>query len=114
MSTFFPHELPQLPDIDHATAMRAARWEALKQRLNWAVIADEFVGQLKARLQCPHHPMAEIIADLKDSPLEDHFELDGWLQTFAACDKARQGEAVLRLLGEAQLHILSQLDDRPF
>jgi hypothetical protein len=114
MSTFFPHDLPQPDTIDHAAAMRAARWEACKQRLNWAVIADEFVGQLKARLQCRHHPLAAVVVDLKDSPLEDHFELDGWLQTFAACDKARLGEAVLRLLGEAQLHVLSQLDERPF
>ena len=106
--------IPNPPDIDHAAEMRAAHWEVCKQRLNWTVIADEFVGQLKARLSCRHHPLAEIVADLKDSPLEDSFELDGWLQAFAACDKARLGEAVLRLLGEAQLHVLSQLDDRPF
>jgi hypothetical protein len=114
MSTFFPDQLPYPPDVDHAAEMRTAHWEALKQRLNWAVIADEFVGQLKARLQCRHHPLAAVIADLKDAPLEDHFELDGWLQSMAACDKARLGEAVLRLLGEAQLHLLQQLDDRPF
>jgi hypothetical protein len=32
MSSLFPHhsphQLPQPPDIDHAAAMRAARWEA--------------------------------------------------------------------------------------
>jgi hypothetical protein len=114
MSTFFPHQLPHPPDRDRAAEMREARWEAAKQRLNWAVIAEEFLGQLKARLQCPHHPIAEVIADLKDAPLEDQFELDGWLQTIATYEKTRLGEAVLRLLGEAQLHILSQLDDRPF
>jgi hypothetical protein len=113
MSTSFPHQLPHPPDIDHAAAMRAARWEAAKRRLNWAVIADEFLDQLKARLSCRHHPLAELVADLKDVPLEDAFELDTWIQYVSTREKARLGEAVLRLLGEAQLHILQQLDDRP-
>jgi hypothetical protein len=77
MSTFFPHQFPQPHDLDRAAEMRDARWQALKQGLNWTVIADEFVGQLKARLQCQHHPLAAVVAHLKDSPLEDHFELDG-------------------------------------
>jgi hypothetical protein len=118
MSSHFPshspHQLPQSPDVDHAAAMRQARWEACKQRLNWTVIADEFLGQLKARLQCRHHPLAEVVADLKDAPLEDAFELDTWLQYLPPREKAWIGEAVLRLLGEAQLHVLAQLDDRPF
>jgi hypothetical protein len=114
MSTSFPHDLPRPPDIDHAAAMRTARSETLKQRLNWAVIADEFLGQLKARLPCRHHPLAELVADLKDAPLEDAFELDTWIQSVSTREKARLGEAVLRLLGEAQLHVLSQLDERPF
>jgi hypothetical protein len=114
MSTFFPHQLPHPPDVDHAAAMRQARWEACKQRLNWTVIVDEFVGQLKARLQCRHHPLAEVVADLKDAPLEDAFELDTWLQYVSTREKARLGEAILRLLAEAQLHLLQQLDDRPF
>jgi hypothetical protein len=114
MSTFFPHDLPHPPDIDHAAAMRAARWETAKQRLNWAVIADEFVGQIKARLSYRHHLLAELVADLKDVPLEDAFELDTWLQYVSTREKARLGEAVLRLLGEAQLHLLQQLDGRPF
>ncbi len=114
MSTFFAHQCPSPDDIDHAADMRQARWEALKPRLNWTVIADEFVGQLKARLQCRHHPLAEVVADLKDAPLEDAFELDTWLQDLPPREKAWIGEAVLRLLGEAQLHILAQLDERPF
>jgi hypothetical protein len=92
----------------------AARWEACKQRLDWAVIADEWLGQLKARLACRHHPLAEVVADLKDAPLEDALELDTWLQYVSTREKARLGEAILRLLGEAQLHVLQQLDDRPF
>jgi hypothetical protein len=106
--------VPNPPDIDAAAERRTARWEALKQRLNWAAIVEEFAGQLKARVQCRHHPLAEIVADLKEAPLEDHFELDAWLQSLAACDKVRLGEALLRVLGEAQLHVLQQLDDRPF
>jgi hypothetical protein len=118
MSSNFPchnsHLLPQPPDIDHAAEMRTARWEACKQRLNWAVVADEFVGQLRARLACRHHPLAEVVADLKDAPLEDAFELDTWLQYVSTREKARLGEAILRLVGEAQLHVLQQLDDQPF
>jgi hypothetical protein len=109
-----PHQLPQPPDIDRAAEMREARWQALKSRLNWAVIAEEFLGQLNARLACPHHPVAEVFRDLQDSPLEDAFELDGWLHYTPPREKARLGEAVLRLIAEAQLHILAQLDDRPF
>jgi hypothetical protein len=114
MSTFFPPQLPQPPDLDHAAAMRDARWEAVKARLNWAGIADEFVRQLTVRFQCRHHPLAAILAALQDAPLEDHFDLEGWLQTVTTGEKLRLGEAVLRLFGEAQLHILSQLDDGPF
>jgi hypothetical protein len=109
-----PHNHPQPSDIDRAAEMREARWQALKCRLNWAVIAEEFLGQLNARLACPHHPVAEVFRDLQDSPLEDAFELDGWLHYTPPREKARLGEAVLRLIAEAQLHILAQLDDRPF
>jgi hypothetical protein len=114
MSTFFPHDLPHPPDIDRAAERREARWQALKSRLDWAVITAEFLGQLKARLQCPHHPVAEVFHDLQDSPLEDAFELDVWLEYTPPREKARLGEAVLRLIAEAQLHVLTQLDDQPF
>jgi hypothetical protein len=114
MSTFFPHQLPQPPEIDHAAARRTARWEALRQRLDWAVIADEFLGQLTARLRCQHHPLAEVVADLKDAPLEDAFELEHWLRYTPPREKARLGEAILRLIGEAQLHVLQRLDNRAF
>jgi hypothetical protein len=114
MSTFFPHHCPQPPDIDRAAEMREARWEALKRRLDWSLIADEFLAQLKARLNCRHHPLALAFHDLETSPVEDAFELDGWLQYTPMREKARLGEAILRLLGEAQLQRLQQLDDRPF
>jgi hypothetical protein len=114
MSTFFPRELPSPDDVDRAAELREARWEALKQRLDWDAIAEEFLGQLKARLNCRHHPVAQAFNDLEASPLEDVFELEGWLQYTPSREKARLGEAVLRLLGEAQLQILQQLDERPF
>jgi hypothetical protein len=114
MSTFFPHHCPSPDDIDRAADMRQVRWEALKARLDWDAIAEEFLGQLQARLNCRHHPLAQAFNDLEASPLEDAFELDGWLQDTPTRTKARLGEAVLRLLGEAQLQHLQRLDDRPF
>jgi hypothetical protein len=114
MSTFFPRHCPSPDDVDRAADRREARWESLKARLDWDAIAEEFLGQLKVRLNCRHHPVALAFSDLEASPLEDVFELEGWLQYMPQREKVRLGEAVLRLLGEAQLHILSQLDDRPF
>jgi hypothetical protein len=106
--------IPNLPDIDHAAAMRTARWEALKRRLDWGLIADEFLRQLHGRLNCRHHPVAEVFRDLEDAPMEDAFELDTYLRYTPAREQARLGEAIMRLIGEAQLHCLAQLDDRPF
>jgi hypothetical protein len=109
-----PHDQPQPSEIDHAADMRQARWEALKARLNWDAIATEWLAQVKVRLLCEHHQLAEIFTDLRQWPLEDAFELDTWLQSISQHDQLHVGRALLRLLGEAQLHVLQQLDDRPF
>jgi hypothetical protein len=114
MSTFFPHHCPQPPDVDRAAERRAQRWEALKARLDWDAIANEWLAQVKVRLLCEHHQLAEIFTDLRQWPLEDAFELDFWLQHTPSREKVRLGEALLRLLGEAQLQHLQRLDDRPF
>jgi hypothetical protein len=114
MSTFSPHHCPQPSDVDRAAEMREARWEALKARLDWDAIAAEFLAQLKVRLNCRHHPVAQAFSDLEASPVEDSFELEGLLQHTPSREKVRLGEAVLRLMGEAQLQLLQQLDDRPF
>jgi hypothetical protein len=114
MSTFFPPHQPQPPDIDRAAEMRQARWDALKSRLDWDAIADEFIAQLKVRLNCRHHPVAELFDDLERAPLEDAFELEGFMRYLPTRTKVALGESLVRLLGEAQLHILSQLDERPF
>jgi hypothetical protein len=109
-----PHNQPQPSDIDHAAAMRAQRWECVKARLDWDAIAEEFLGQLKARLNCRHHPLAQAFSDLEASPVEDAFKLEGLVQYTPLREKARLGEAILRLIGEAQLQCLQRLDDRPF
>ena len=114
MSTFFPRQVPSANDVDHAAAMRAQRWDALKARLDWGLVAEEFIAQLKVRRHCHHHPVAELFEDLERAPLEDAFELEGLLQYTPLREKVRLGEAILRLIGEAQLHILAQIDDRPF
>jgi hypothetical protein len=114
MSTFFPHHCPQPPDVDRAAEMRAQRWEALKRRLDWRLVADEFIAQLKVRLHCHHHPVAELFDDLERAPLEDAFELEGFIRALPTRTKVALGESLVRLLGEAQLHLLAQLDDRPF
>ena len=113
-ASFVPHDQPQPSQIDRAAELRQARWEALKARLNRGAIADEFLAQLEARLLGEHHPLAEVLNELRQWPLEDAFELDTWLQSISRRDKLNFGRALLRLLGEAQLHVLQQLDDRPF
>jgi hypothetical protein len=114
MSTFFPHQCPSPDDVDRAADLRAQRWEALKSRLDWGLVADEFIAQLKVRLSCHHHPVAELFNDLERAPLEDAFELEGLIRYLPTRTKVALGESLVRLLGEAQLHILSQLDERPF
>jgi hypothetical protein len=58
--------------------------------------------------------VAEVFHDVEATPFEDAFELDTYLRYTPAREKARLGEAILRLIGEAQLHVLQQLDDQPF
>ena len=109
-----PHNQPQPPDVDRVAELRAQRWECVKARLDWDAIATEWLAQLRVRLSCPHHPLARAFSDLEASPVEDAFELEGLLQYTPSREKARLGEAILRLIGEAQLQCLQRLDDRPF
>jgi hypothetical protein len=50
-----------------------------------------------------------MLDDLESGPMEDRFDLDGWLTYAPTRDKVQLGEAVMRAAGEAQLAVVEKL-----
>src|SRR6266511_4437465 len=108
--------MPSLPQIDEAQRMRDARTVVLQRVISRNVdqIFDTFVESLKAVCNDPNHPLAQMFADLEFGPMEDRFDLDGWLKYAPTRDKVQLGEAIMRAAGEAQLVVVEKLLDQAF
>jgi hypothetical protein len=108
--------MPSLPQIDEAQRMRDARTVVLQRVVarNMDQIFDTFLESLKAVCNDPNHPLAQMFSDLEFGPMEDRFDLDGWLKYAPTRDKVQLGEAIMRAAGEAQLTVVEKLLDAAF
>ncbi len=109
MSTLL--RMPTLSPIDDAQRMREARTVVLQRVVarNMEHIFEAFLEGLKAVCNDPTHPLAQMLDDLESGPMEDRFDLDGWLTYASTRDKVQLGEAVMRAAGEAQLAVVEKL-----
>ncbi len=103
--------MPTLSPIDDAQRMREARTVVLQRVVarNMEHIFEAFLEGLKAVCNDPTHPLAQMLDDLESGPMEDRFDLDGWLTYASTRDKVQLGEAVMRAAGEAQLAVVEKL-----
>jgi hypothetical protein len=108
--------MPSLPQIDEAQRMRDARTVVLQRVVarNMDEVFNVFLEGLKAVSNDPNHPLAGMFKDLEFGPMEDRFDLDGWLKYAPTQDKVQLGEAIMRAAGEAQLTVIEKLLDAAF
>jgi hypothetical protein len=102
------------PDREVCQARRDAHLEALARELPWDQIIEDFLARVRAALQAPGHPLQDLQATLREAPLEDGYECDGWVKYSRMRQADRLGRAIMRLFGEAQLAATPQRQDRPF
>jgi hypothetical protein len=95
-----------------------AAWERVQPRIDWRMVEAHFVEAVGQALRQPYHPLRKLVDTLKDVPVIDQFDVDGWCESARLRDLAALGKSVMRLLGDAQLvdvsRLLAQDDDRPF
>jgi hypothetical protein len=101
--------------IDHAAAARDAAYEDLKRRLPWKGVKSAVLASLGDAFDDPAEPLGQVVSDLKDCPLSDAWDKDGWLKHLPTRTKIQLGEMLLEALAGCQLEIAKALDDtRPF
>jgi hypothetical protein len=105
--------VPEPSDIDHTADLRQRRYDDMKRRLKWDDIRLKWLEQACLSWLTPGHPLHELVADLQDAPLEDRWDLDGFIKHLPTRTKARIGEALIKCLGEVQI-MHAQGDDVMF
>jgi hypothetical protein len=107
--------LPPRYKFDRNQEKAEERWETLKRRLDHEAIRQNFLERLDDATTTPGHPLEELCQVLKDAPLVDAMERDGWLRYARQRDLNRLAYAVMACLADAQLQELQRVDDdHPF
>jgi hypothetical protein len=96
-------EMPELNTIDHLAAERDARYEALKQRLDWKAIKLEFCTRLNLAWMEAGNPLHELVCDLVDAPVEDHWDGDGFKRHLPTRTKLALADLLIDTLVDVQL-----------
>jgi hypothetical protein len=104
------------PDSDEAQSMLEARAAVLQRLVSHHIdlVSEAFLERLKAELNDPKSPVAQMFDDIEREPMEDRFELAGWIKYGPARDKMALAEAIMRAAGEAQLAVVEKLLDQAF
>jgi hypothetical protein len=102
--------IPSLPQIDEAQRMLDLRYATLQRVVKAHIeeIAEAWIDRLQADSNDPQSPIAVPFDDLESGPMEDQFDLSGWIKYAPTRDKVQLGEAVMWAAGEAQLAVVEK------
>jgi hypothetical protein len=107
-----------LPEFDRHQEKAEARWQHLQRHIDWDTVEERFLELVGDALTRRGHPLRQLIDVLKDAPVVDRYDVDGWCESARDRDQHALATAIMRLLGEAQLaevsRLLAQDDDVPF
>jgi hypothetical protein len=94
------------------------QWERVAQRIDWIAVEHHFIEAVGEALRQHGHPLRKLVDTLKEMPVIDQYDVDGWCESARLRDLQALAKSIMRLLGEAQLvevsRIVAQDDDRPF
>jgi hypothetical protein len=95
--------LPTLPEFDRNEEKAEQRWQHVQRRIDWETVEERFVELVGDALTRRAHPLRTLVDTLKDAPVIDTFDVDGWVASARIRDLEALGKSMMRLLGEAQL-----------
>jgi hypothetical protein len=91
------------------------RWQQVQRLLNPTAIWKRWIELLDDATERPDHPLAALLEVMRDAPVCDAYDLDGWIQTMPLRAKQALADAVIKCLGESVLtevaRVLRDLDD---
>jgi hypothetical protein len=103
-----------LDQIDHAHAMRDARWEHLKSLVSQDAVWDAFKAHLDLISNRRSNALAKTFTELCELPPEDVYELQGIMQGMHLREKVALADAILECMGAAWLSVAQAVENRPF
>jgi hypothetical protein len=114
--THYRGTMMHAPDSDEAQSMLEAMAVVLQRVVsrNMDLVSEAFLERLKAELNDPKSPVAQMLDDIEREPMEDRFELAGWIKYGPIREKVALAEAIMRAAGEAQLAVVEKLLDAAF
>jgi hypothetical protein len=104
------------PSTNPAAAQAERRYEALRLVMSTRLeeVVERFITTLVEATNDSQHPVTVMLQDALDQPYTDAWDLDGAIQHLPVRHAAELGRSVMRLIGEAQLHVAEQLIDIAF
>jgi hypothetical protein len=111
-------DLPPHEAFDRNQEKAEARWQQVQRLLNPTAIRARWLELLDDATDRRDHPLRALLEVMRDAPVCDRYDLDGWVQSMPLRAKTALAESVIRCLGESVLHdvsrVLRELDDTPF
>jgi hypothetical protein len=112
-------DLPPHEAFDRNQEKAEERWQQVQRLLDPTAIRERWIESLDDATDRPKHPLAALLEVMRDAPVCDQYDLDGWVQSMPRRAKAALADSVVRLLGESVLHDVSRVlreldDDTPF
>jgi hypothetical protein len=107
--------VPPRYEFDRNAEKAEARWALVQRQMNPTYIRERWIELLDDATDQRDHPLASLLAVMRDAPVCDSYDLDGWVATMPTRAKQALAEAVMKLLGESVLtevgRVLRDLDD---
>jgi hypothetical protein len=107
--------VPPREAFDRRQEKAEERWQQVQRRLNPTAIRARWIELLDDATDRREHPLRALLEVMRDAPVCDSYDLDGWVQSMPLRAKTALADAVIRLLGESVLHdvgrVLRELDD---
>jgi hypothetical protein len=111
--------LPPRYEFNRDQEKAEERWQQVERQLNPTSIRERWIELLDDATDQRDHPLASLLEVMRDAPVCDSYDLDGWVQTMPTRAKLALADAVMKLLGESVLTEVSRVlrdmdDDTPF
>jgi hypothetical protein len=111
--------IPPQEAFDRNDEKAEARWQQVQRLLNPTAIRERWIELLDDATDRRDHPLRALLEVMRDAPVCDRDDLDGWVQTMPLRAKAALADAIIRLLGESVLTEVGRVvhdldDDTPF
>jgi hypothetical protein len=111
--------LPPRYEFNRDQEKAEERWQRVQRLLNPTYIRERWIELIDDATERREHPLAALLQVMRDAPVCDRYDLDGWVQNMPLRAKQALADAMIKLLGESVLHEVSRVlrdldDDTPF